>query len=291
MSNIESTGSSEQNQLNKLSVPDCQAQASKSSLNDALSAEIPAAALPARANYFAGQEAFQPSLKTSEADRPDVSSGLFDENAPISHFDRVADGVYRSGRPRGEEGIKEAVEKVWGDQQFNPDHARQTAVVELRGPSSGKYYQQNEDEINKEAASESDLGLAHARFPLQTHQIVDPAFIQSVLDYIDGEKAQGKRVLIHCYHGTDRTGIISAAYKLTHDLPLQQVLRDDPAGAYKRGLKTMTDNGFSPELFPELCQSLNNFVNWKSSRMDGLLSQKNKAGQTDGYIDIPSIWH
>lgn len=237
-------------------------------------------------------EASQNCLKEiHSAIRPDIESGLFDENAPISHFDQVSEGVYRSGRPKGEEGVKQAVEKVWGDTEFNAAHAKQTAIIDLRGPAPGKFYQANEDEVNQEAAYEENLGISHARFPMQTHDHLEPAFIQSVLDYIDGQRDDGKRVLIHCYHGTDRTGTISAAYSLTHDAQLEQLLKDDPSEAYRRGLKTMTDNGFSPARFPELAQSLNRFVDYKHAQLEGADKHEFASNTPEKeYIEMPSIW-
>jgi hypothetical protein len=229
--------------------------------------------------------------KPWEAGRPDIESGLFDENAPISHFDKISDGVYRSGRPNGKDGVIAAVEKVWGDEQFDPAHARQTAIVELRGPSKGKYYQPGEDEIHREEAYSAELGIAHVRFPMQTHDRPDPTFIQSVLDYVDQQNADGKKVLIHCYHGTDRTGTIAASYQLTHDPELIQLVKNNPDAAYERGIKSMKDNGFSPKMFPELAQGLNEFVEYKHAQLTGQSDRANANEVASArYLEIPSLW-
>lgn len=226
------------------------------------------------------------SIASSKAERPDIASGLFDPNAPISHFDTVANGLYRSGRPLGEEGVKEAVEKVWGDAQFDPEHASHTTIIDLRA-DKGKFYQPTEDAVNAEAQIEGGLGINHHRFPMLTHSLQKPEAIQSTLDYIDQRIADGDRVLIHCFHGTDRTGTIAAAYELTHDPQLEQMLKNDPQEAFKMGLKSMTDNGFSPTNMPELTQSLQNFVDWKHDQMLGAGPQTSAEQQQ---LEIPSIW-
>lgn len=217
---------------------------------------------------------------------------LFDPNVPLSHFDKVADDVYRSGRPKGMEGVKEAVEKVWGDQQFDPEHARKTTIVELRGASSGSKYQPNEDEVKAEIDNCAELGITHARFPMITKEHQDATFIQSVLDYIDQQKAAGQKVLIHCFRGTDRTGTISAAYELTHNAELEQLVKDNPDEAYKRGLKSMTDNGFSPAHLPNLAQSLKDFVNWKHDKLTeaATTDTSSPSAGSAGVIEMPSLW-
>jgi protein tyrosine phosphatase (PTP) superfamily phosphohydrolase (DUF442 family) len=222
----------------------------------------------------------------AEQDRPDISSGLFDPKAPLSHFDTIADGVYRSGRPLGEEGVKQAVEKSWGDSQFDPEHASHTTIIDLRF-DEGKFHQSTEDQVNQEAQIEENLGINHHRIPMLTHGIQKPEAIQSALDYIDQRKAAGDRVLIHCYHGTDRTGTIAAAYELSHDPQLMQMVKNDPEKAFEAGLKSMTDNGFSPKLMPELTQSLQDYVNWKHDQLNGS-GKQGSAGQEQ--LAIPSLW-
>jgi protein tyrosine/serine phosphatase len=260
-------------------------------VSDALSSTWTAAASGDRQIALDGNESTRVKKGYSEAGRPDIESGLFDEKAPISHFDQVAPGVYRSGRPNGEEGVRQAVEKVWGDNQFNAAHAEQTAIIELRGPAKGKFYQANEDEVNREAEYSAQLGITHARFPMQTHDHLKPDFIQSVLDYIDQQKDEGKRVLIHCYHGTDRTGTISAAYEVTHDPQMKSLLQSNPDEAFKQALKTMTDNGFSSASFPELTQSLREFVDFEHRQLAGPASQDSTSDTAAAqYVEIPPIW-
>jgi len=225
------------------------------------------------------------------SERPDIKSGLFDEKAPLSHFGNVSDDVYRSGRPVGEDGVKQAVEKVWNDSQFDPAEAAKTAIIDLRGAAPGQYFQQNEDEVNAEVKNSEQLGITHARFPMLTHEHQSPQFIQSVLDYIDQQKSQGDRVLIHCFHGTDRTGTIAAAYQLTHDPQMKELLKSNPDEAFKQGLKSMTDNGFSPPLFPELTQSLKDFVSWKHAQLTEHASvNTSKSSQVAEFIEVPSLW-
>jgi cytochrome c556 len=208
----------------------------------------------------------------------------FDPNVPLSNFSQVSSDVYRSGRPNGVEGLKDAVDKMWGDKDFDPAHAKMTTVIDLRCDTKNP---QNNEEIQQEIANSAKLGIAHERIPMDAQAYQPPAFIQSVLDNIDQQKSEGHRVLIHCHLGRDRTGTISAAYELTHNPQMEQLLAKDPAAAFKAGLKTMTDDGYSPQQLPELAKSLKDFVNWKHAQEPG--AKANDAVDAMS-LKIPSLW-
>lgn len=218
----------------------------------------------------------------------DTPSVLFDPNVPLYHFEQIAQGVYRSGRPNGEEGVKEAVEKIWNNSTFDPEQAKHTTIIDLRGTLTGKNAAPNENAVHQEAQIEESLGITNARFGMDTHNYIDHTFIQSALDYIDQQKADGQRVLIHCYRGIDRTGTIAAAYELTHDPQLEQLVKNNPDQAYKAGLKSMTDNGYVQSNLPELAKSLRDFVNWKHREM--VNNSGNQQAEATSYLDLASIW-
>jgi protein-tyrosine phosphatase len=217
-----------------------------------------------------GQQSFTDSEhgdSTAKPERSDIAAGLYDPNVPLSHFDTVAPGVFRSGAPNGEAGLKEAVDKIWGDSQFNPDDAKKTTIIDLRGFATGKNSQATADAVKEEDAEAKALGIDHISIPMYSNEKASPQEIQSTLDLIDQKLAAGQNVLIHCHHGTDRTGTIAAAYQLTHDPQLQQLLRDNPDQAYKIGLQSMKDNGFDPSATPALAQSFFDYVTWKHDQL------------------------
>ncbi len=228
----------------------------------------------------------------AKPERKDIEKQLFDEKAPISHFSKVDESVFRSGRPRGAEGVDQALNKIWGDNQFDPEHAKHTTIIDLRGPAPAKYYQADLDEKNAESKASSERGITRENFPMQSKEIQDPQYVQKIVDYIDSQKADGGRVLVHCYHGTDRTGLVTAAYQLTHDPELKQLLKDNPEEAFQRGLDGMIEQGFTPKNYREMTQSLKDYVQWKSKQLrqgSDLTNDLNRNSQQ--YIEFTPLWN
>ena len=77
------------------------------------------------------------------------------------------------------------------------------SVVNLRGPNAGQPW------YDEEMAASKSLGLAHVDIALSARQELTPAQLAAVLERV----AQApKPVLIHCNGGSDRTGLVSAAW-------------------------------------------------------------------------------
>ena len=77
------------------------------------------------------------------------------------------------------------------------------SVVNLRGPNAGQPW------YDEEMAASRRLGLAHVDIALSARQELTPAQLDAVLARV----AQApKPVLIHCNGGSDRTGLVSAAW-------------------------------------------------------------------------------
>jgi protein tyrosine/serine phosphatase len=84
------------------------------------------------------------------------------------------------------------------------------AVVNLRGRNDGEPWY--EDEVRASRL----LGLQHVDVALSAQRELTPSQIDAVLAVI--EQAP-KPVLIHCNAGSDRTGLISAAWLFAHGAP------------------------------------------------------------------------
>lgn len=103
----------------------------------------------------------------------------------------IAGELYRSGQPTG--GQLEKYAKEAGLQ----------SVLNLRGASPGS------DWYDAEVAQSEKLGLAHADFALSASRQVTH---QEAIDLIALMRALPKPLLIHCKHGSDRTGLLAALY-------------------------------------------------------------------------------
>jgi len=84
------------------------------------------------------------------------------------------------------------------------------AVLNLRGKNDGKPW------YDEEVRASRALGLQHLDVALSAQHELSPARIDEVLAMI--ERAP-KPVLIHCNGGSDRTGLISAAWLFAHGAP------------------------------------------------------------------------
>jgi protein tyrosine/serine phosphatase len=94
--------------------------------------------------------------------------------------------------------------------QVTPDsiarlHAEQgiASILNLRGAHPGEAWY--DDEIRSSAA----LGIAHADFAMSASQAIGPAEARELIALME---ALPKPLLIHCRHGSDRTGLASALY-------------------------------------------------------------------------------
>ena len=80
------------------------------------------------------------------------------------------------------------------------------AIVSLR------FFDQDEDqELLTNVAEDADVTLYNQ--PLKSWHVT-PKEIAQILQQIKELQAQNQRVLVHCYHGADRTGLIIAMYRI-----------------------------------------------------------------------------
>ncbi len=108
------------------------------------------------------------------------------------NFHTVVDGeVYRSGQPTAEQ------------LQRYVDEVGIKSVLNLRGPSPRAAWYKDE------LAQSEKLGLVHADFALSASREVT---IGEATELIALMRDLPKPLLIHCKHGSDRTGLLSALY-------------------------------------------------------------------------------
>jgi protein tyrosine/serine phosphatase len=125
---------------------------------------------------------------------------------PVENLYRITPTLYRSAQPRREDvpalqalGIKTVI----SFRSFNSDERA------FRGSSGGS-------------------GIDLVRVPIDTWSINDDE-VQRALVAIYGAEKKGP-VLIHCWHGADRTGVVAAVYRMvvqgwTKDAALHEMFR------------------------------------------------------------------
>lgn len=223
-------------------------------------------------------------------DKPKVRGRLddddFDIALPLSNFRKVTDDVSRSGRPLVDKGgLDEIMEKLHPGVDKNTQR-KNTAIIELRDEDQ----QMDKPEItalNKsEVLAEENMcktstpPVEYHRFKMVSKNFQSPEKIDQVVTTIEQAVAAGKKVSLHCFHGSDRSGLVSAAYLLSADQNLKNDLKTDPEKAYKTVRERMIDDGCDPASYTALFQSLKQYVDWKHEQLNG------KTG-TDGQNPVP----
>ncbi len=219
--------------------------------------------------------------------RERLDENAFDMRLPLSNFRRVSRDLTRSGRPLTDKGgIQQLLDKIHPGKsaQYQNNH---TAIFELRDENQQmddpKITALNKKEVLDEEAycKLAKPPIEYHRFTMQSKQFQSPEKIDDVIKAIDQAVADGKKVSIHCFHGSDRTGLISAAYLLNHDPKFHAALKNNPDKAYKLAVRNMIENGCEPASYTMMFRSLKQYVDWKHDQLHG------KIGGVDGKNPMP----
>jgi protein tyrosine phosphatase (PTP) superfamily phosphohydrolase (DUF442 family) len=129
----------------------------------------------------------------------------------VPRFQQVTEKLYRSGQPR-EGGLK----RLHG--------SGINTIINLRGAS---------EQTRAEETEARALGFNYFNVALPNWGRPQDSRIQRVLQLISAP--ENGRVLVHCKDGVDRTGMIVAIYRLTHD---GWTTRDALAEAERDGMRS-----------------------------------------------------
>jgi uncharacterized protein (TIGR01244 family) len=120
-------------------------------------------------------------------------AALFAAAPGVPNFHKVNDGLYRGGQPSRE-----------GFNSLAKLGIR--TVIDLRIPGSQSIHEQQVVE---------SLGMRYVHIPLHGGDLPVPADIDRAFSILL-DSAQGP-VFVHCREGKDRTGMIVACYRISHD--------------------------------------------------------------------------
>ena len=123
-----------------------------------------------------------------------VSAFAGSENRDLPNFQKVDDKVYRGAQPT-DEGFKQIAAKGI------------KTVIDLR--EIGEHSQADEQKIV------ADLGMRYVSIPM--HGLSEPKEnLVAAVEKIFNDPDQGP-VFVHCKRGADRTGMVVAIYRISHD--------------------------------------------------------------------------
>lgn len=135
-------------------------------------------------------------MRAQKPDRVDFSFGV-----NVSHFIKVDNLLYRSSKPT----LEQLNELMLNDKPVK-------YIIDLSFPHEkvlGKSYTKSEAEA---------LGFEYHNFPFMSYENPSEAIIYAFFAVIDKAKSEGKKVLVHCLHGRDRTGLMVELYKIKNSL-------------------------------------------------------------------------
>jgi len=137
-------------------------------------------------------------------------------NIHIDNFGRVNDAYYRGGQPQGSDYDDLAALGV-------------KTVIDLT----------DDDGSPAEKANVERVGMHFYKIPMSTHETPTAAKIGQFLDLV--ENPANQPVYVHCVGGRHRTGVMTAAYRMT-----------DEGWTAERAFAEMKDYGFGLDfLHPE----------------------------------------
>lgn len=131
-----------------------------------------------------------PAVQPAFAGRPDAAIAL--ESIRIPNFGQVAPTYYRGGQPKGHDYADLAALGV-------------KAVINLT----------SDDAAGDERALATKAGLAYFQIPMTTHRVPTAIQLAEFLSIVNN--ASNQPVYVHCVGGRHRTGVMTAAYRITHD--------------------------------------------------------------------------
>ncbi|HEY9792219.1 MAG TPA: hypothetical protein V6D22_17580 [Candidatus Obscuribacterales bacterium] len=212
----------------------------------------------------------------------------FNSKVPVDRFREVADGVTASSRIRRESDGKDTLnnyrtllEKMHPSPLFSSPIASQaqveaaikkaakdTAIVDLRtrgdNTLDSKAVVANDNEMLSEQQASRTLGIAYHNRPMISKVAEAPKDLKETVDLVHKEVTAGKEVDIHCYHGTDRTGLVVESYKATYDPRLSDLVknhgRQGVDAAYAELGKDLLQNGVDPATHAAVFQSLHQYL-------------------------------
>jgi hypothetical protein len=155
--------------------------------------------------------------------------------------------------------------------------SQKTAILDFRvydDPTlDKKALASNNREMSAEQSGSAALGIKYFNFPMDSKVPQTPEHLQTIDDTMDQEVQAGNTVSVHCYHGTDRTGLALAVYESTHDARLVDLLQnhgqkgvDDVYSELKRSL---LDSGVEPSTHAAIFQSLQQFLQFRHDGQNG----------------------
>ena len=119
----------------------------------------------------------------------------FASGTTINNFHQVDAAVYRSGKP-------------------TPEQIAELAPLGIRAIVSLETYMMGPDDADEEQAAAEAQGIKFLRVPMSPLPFERPSLDELLSALALTTDPANQPVLVHCYHGSDRTGLVIGAYHI-----------------------------------------------------------------------------
>jgi hypothetical protein len=242
-----------------------------------------------------GEDAAKSAANAARAEVKVPRLDHFDaKQTPADHF-RFTFGqdVTASGRPvPGEKNLLGLVELMHPElakiqdpvqkEQALREAAKRTAIMDLRTlgdpalASEPKILKLNDSEITQEMANASKLGIAYSRVEMNSHEVQSPQKIEGAVKTMyawthpghdaSGSQTPSREVDVHCFHGTDRTGLVVTSYKATYDPRLNDLIKNHGSWGVERAYQELKQElltyGCEPSSHDKIFLSLHQYLQY-----------------------------
>lgn len=143
--------------------------------------------------------------------------------------------------------VIDAAKQVFRGEQPNRAEFRQLARAGFKSVLNLREYHSDQGKI-------SGLEIREYRLPLAAGSVTEADLVAALRILLDAPKP----ILIHCWHGADRTGVVSAAYRIAvQNWPVEDAVAEMEKPEF----------GYHKIVYPNLVELLRN-ANWTNIRAE-----------------------
>jgi hypothetical protein len=211
-------------------------------------------------------------LKTIEdpshkQDRDDLIKSLEDAKGEAGKFtvkdpsfEKAADDFLKA--VQGKDQVDSLKDKK---QAFIDSAAKHTSIIDLRTYGDPDMKEENRkkngQEMDAERETSKNLGVQYQNFSMNSKKFQTPEKLSNIVNAVNGELQKGNKVDIHCFHGTDRTGLVVQAVRASAEASQSKDNKlADPSEKYHELSKDLLQFGCDPATHREVFHSIDAYV-------------------------------
>lgn len=143
--------------------------------------------------------------------------------------------------------------------------ARHSTIVDLRTYGDPNLKPEirkiNDAEMDAERETCHKLGVHYENFSMNSKQFQEPERLNSIVSAVNSDLEIGNKVDVHCFHGTDRTGLVIQSVRAATEAAQNKDHKlTDPQQKYNELSKELLKFGCDPATHREVFHSLDSYL-------------------------------